>query len=338
MTDTEVQLQSRNTLRLRSDAAALSIIDSLDGLEAALIRARQQGLPALPLGEGSNVVLAGDLQAHVLLMRLRGCRWLTRNGLLRVAAGESWHPLVAWTVSQGWYGLENLALIPGTVGAAPVQNIGAYGRELAPFVRAVHAVRINDGAQLHLSAAECNFAYRDSIFKHALRDRVVITAVDLQLSRDLAPETSYPGLRERLAGLPAGNVTPSDVFRAVVALRREKLPDPRQEPNAGSFFKNPVVPADTAEALKARHPALPVFEAGAGKCKLAAGWLIEQAGWKGVKRNGVGVHPGHALVLVNRGGDSGERLLALASEIRDSVRARFGVVLEIEPRCYGVVA
>lgn len=333
-----MQLQCRNTLRLRSCAAALSVIDSLDHLDAALIVARERGLSVLPLGEGSNVVLAGDLQAQVLLMRLRGCRWLTSDGLLRVAAGESWHPLVAWTVSQGWRGLENLALIPGTVGAAPVQNIGAYGRELAPFVRAVHAVRIDDGARLQLSAAECEFAYRDSIFKHALRDRVVITAVDLQLSRDLALETGYPGLRERLAHLPAEKLTPLEVFRAVVALRREKLPDPRQEPNAGSFFKNPVVPADTAEALKARHPTLPVFEAGVGTCKLAAGWLIEQAGWKGVERHGVAVHPGHALVLVNRGSDSGQQLLALAGEIQDSVRARFGVSLEIEPRCYGAEA
>lgn len=334
MLHAERQLQRRNTLRLRSRAAALSVIDSPADLERALVEARQSGLPVLPLGEGSNVVLAEELAAHVLLLRLRGCRWLDRRGLLRVAAGESWHPLVAWTVACGWRGLENLALIPGTVGAAPVQNIGAYGRELAPFVHAVHAVRIADGEPVTLSRAACRFGYRDSIFKHALRDRVVITAVDLQLSRDLPLEVSYPGLRDRLpAAIEA--ITPQAVFDAVVALRRGKLPDPLREPNAGSFFKNPVVSLEQAEALQAACPGLPVFEAGEGRRKLAAGWLIEQAGWKGIEREGIAVHPRHALVLVNRGGDSAARVLALAAAIAESVRARFGVELEIEPRCYG---
>lgn len=334
MADADRQLQRRNTLRLRSEAAALSVIDSLSDLDRALAEARQNQLAVLPLGEGSNVVLAEKLHAQVLLLHLRGCRWLNQQGLLRVAAGESWHALVAWAVACGWRGLENLALIPGTVGAAPVQNIGAYGRELAPFVNAVHAVRIADGERLTLSRAACRFGYRDSIFKHELRDRVVITAVDLQLSRELPLEVSYPGLRERLAG-KIDSITPQAVFDAVVALRRDKLPDPEREPNAGSFFKNPVVALEQAEALKATCPGLPVFDAGAGWRKLAAGWLIEQAGWKGMEREGIAVHPRHALVLVNRGGNSAARVLALAGAIADSVRARFGVELEIEPRCYG---
>lgn len=337
MAGAERQLQDRNTLRLRSRAFALSRVDSLVALDAALADARRSGLPALPLGQGSNIVFVGDVQAHVLEIQLRGCRWLTSEGLLRVAAGEPWHALVRWTVSHGWYGLENLALIPGTVGAAPVQNIGAYGRELAPFVHTVHAVRWEDGQRLRLSREDCGFGYRDSVFKRELRDRVVITAVDLQLSRNLAPEFSYPGLRERLVGRGRA-VAPQDVFDAVVALRREKLPDPSREPNAGSFFKNPVLSRVQAAALAERYPDLPVFDAGEGLCKLAAGWLIEQAGWKGVEHDGVAVHPRHALVLVNRGADSGAALLRLAEAIRASVRTRFAVELEIEPRCYGEAA
>lgn len=337
MVDQALQLQTCNTLRLRSRAAALSLIHNTADLGRALAEARARNLPVLPLGEGSNVVFAGNQHVHVLLMRLRGCRWLNGEGLLRVAAGEPWHGLVAWLAACGWRGLENLALIPGTVGAAPVQNIGAYGRELAPFVHAVHAIRLEDGEYLRLSRQDCAFGYRDSIFKHALRDRVVITAVDLQLSRDLPLELGYPGLRERLAE-PDRPPTPWEVFTAVVALRRARLPDPALEPNAGSFFKNPVVPAELAQRLRRNHPDMPVFEAGANQCKLAAGWLIEAAGWKGVERDGVAVHERHALVLVNRGADSGERLLALAADIRASVEARFGVRLEIEPRCYGVAA
>jgi UDP-N-acetylmuramate dehydrogenase len=254
---------------------------------------------------------------------------------LRVAAGEHWHSLVCWCLEQGYHGLENLALIPGTVGAAPIQNIGAYGVELAPFVEAVHAVRIGDGATLTLSRAECDFAYRDSIFKGALRDATVITAVDFRLPRAPAPVTDYPSLREALAG-QAAPPGPREVFDAVVALRRARLPDPETTPNAGSFFKNPVVDAATAEALAREYPGMPQFDAPGGR-KLAAGWLIEQCGWRGAEGDGVAVHPGHALVLVSRGGD-GRALLALARRIQASVAETFGCHLEIEPRVYGATA
>lgn len=334
--------QPRNTLGLKTTPSALRSVTSLAELEQALHWARARQLSVLPLGEGSNVVLLPRIDALVLELRLKGRELLQRDAntvLLRVAAGENWHALVAWTLSQGYYGLENLALIPGTVGAAPVQNIGAYGRELAPFVEAVHALHCADASPLRLSQADCHFGYRDSVFKQGLRDQLVITHVDLRLPLRASAEFSYPGLREALAQRGAAeSPSPQAVFDAVVALRQAKLPDPAQEPNVGSFFKNPLLPQAQAEALQRAYPELPVYPAASGQCKLAAAWLIERAGWKGVRRGAVGVHPGHALVLVNYGADDGSEVLELAAEIQASVQAQFGVLLELEPRVYGAPA
>lgn len=331
-------LQAFNTLHLQAQAPALCIITSLNQLREALADARALGLPVLPLGQGSNVVLCGDVVAMILKIELYGRTVLSvdeETVTVRVAAGEDWHQLVLWSLAQGYYGLENLALIPGTVGAAPIQNIGAYGRELAPFVTAVHALRCSDGEVLTLSREHCAFGYRDSVFKHALRDTVVITHVDLRLSRQPRLETGYPGLQAELERAGVEQPTPLTVCDAVVALRRAKLPDPALEPNAGSFFKNPVLSRSTAEALHAVYPQMPLYPQGPGKAKLSAAWLIEQTGWKGVRMNGVGIHPGHALVLVNYGGDNGGALLALARDVRAAVANRFDIVLEIEPRVYG---
>tara|TARA_R100000005_G_scaffold96455_2_gene83527 strand:+ start:4831 stop:5859 length:1029 start_codon:yes stop_codon:yes gene_type:complete len=340
MVDALEHLQPPNTLRLNAQAQALRSVHSVAEIESALAWARAQALPVLPLGEGSNVVLRPQLDALALLVRLSG-RELLEEGrdfiTLRIGAGENWHALVVWTLSRGYYGLENLALIPGTVGAAPIQNIGAYGREVAPFVVAVHARRVSDGKQLTLSAAECEFAYRDSVFKQALADSVVITHVDLRLARSPATNTEYPALRAALDARGCGDdVNPQQVFDAVVALRRARLPDPALEPNVGSFFKNPIVSHDRAEALRGRYPDLPVFPLDAQHCKLAAAWLIERAGWKGHRAGGVGVHPGHALVLVNYGANAAPVLLALATEIQATVARQFAVQLELEPRVYGV--
>ncbi|MDO8862386.1 UDP-N-acetylmuramate dehydrogenase [Haliea sp. E1-2-M8] len=339
MTGVETAIQPRNTLRLKATASALRCVTSVAELEQALLWARSRKLSVLPLGEGSNVVLLPRIDALVLQIQLTGRELLQQDGaevLLRVAAGENWHALVAWTLAQGYCGLENLALIPGTVGAAPVQNIGAYGRELAPFVAAVHALRCADASPLLLTRADCRFAYRDSVFKRELRDQVVITHVDLRLPLNAATESAYPGLREALAQRgETDSPTPQAVFDAVVALRRAKLPDPAREPNVGSFFKNPVLPRTQAEALCCEYPELPLYPAGPAHRKLPAAWLIERAGWKGSRRGAVGVHPGHALVLVNYGADSGSEVLRLATEIQASVQARFGVALELEPRVYG---
>jgi len=331
-------LKPCNTLALQARARLLVRADRERDLHEALALADREGRAVVPLGEGSNVVLAGDLDALVLRVNTRGIIVLDEDAqrvLLRVAAGEPWHRFVDWTLARGYSGLENLALIPGTVGAAPVQNIGAYGVELAGCLRSVHALSIADGAAVCLAAAECAFGYRDSVFKGRLKDRLVITAVDLELSRIPRLHTGYPALAQALAGRDSASLTPRDVFDAVVAIRRSRLPDPAREPNAGSFFKNPVVDAARAAALARDHPALPAYPQPEGGVKLAAAWLIEQCGWRGYRADGVGVHLGHALVLVNYGSDSGRELLQLAGEIAASVQARFGVALEIEPRVYG---
>jgi len=331
-------LLRHNTLAIDVRAAALAEVDSALAMNEALDYARAEGLGVLPLGQGSNVVFAGDVDALVLCQRGGDVEPLAHVGdtvVLRVGAGHDWHALVERSQERGLYGLENLALIPGTVGAAPIQNIGAYGVELASFVEAVHAVEIASGKAIRLGADECEFAYRDSIFKGELNGQVVITAVDLRLSTRPAPDYRYPALAAELEARGAPLPTPRDVFNAVVAVRRRRLPDPAVEPNAGSFFKNPIVDAAQAASLVGRWPGLPQYLQPDGRIKLAAAWLIERAGWKGRREGAVGVHPGHALVMVNYGGGSGAALLQLAGEVVDSVRAEFGVTLEMEPRVYG---
>lgn len=332
-------LQARNSLALQAQAQAFVRVDSNNELLAALEWARQQQLPVIPLGEGSNVVLAGDLHALVVCIAIPGVEVLEDGGkelLLRVNAGENWHGLVRQCLAQGWYGLENLALIPGTVGAAPIQNIGAYGVELGPLVEKVHCVNISEGKSRVLSRAECEFGYRDSVFKQRLRDQLVIRAVDLKLSREPRPALDYPALAHFLEQQKLAEITPQAVFEAVVNIRRNKLPDPAREPNAGSFFKNPVIDAGQARDLARQFPGLPEYPQPRDMIKLPAAWLIDYCGWKGYRQEGLGVHPEHALVIVNYGSNNGKKLLTLAAEIARSVLDTFGIELEIEPRVYGL--
>jgi len=332
----DVDLRPLNTLGLPGRARHFAAVADLDDARAALAFARTRRLPVTVLGAGSNVVLAGDLPGLVIRVAIRGRRLVAeRDGQLelRLGAGEDWHATVAHCLAQGWFGLENLALIPGTVGAAPVQNIGAYGVELAQRFVALEALEIATGVLRRFTPADCAFGYRDSFFKRAGRDRWLITAVTLALSRTPKLVLDYPALRAALAARPAPP-SPTAVAAAVCALRRARLPDPALLPNAGSFFENPVVPAAQAQALAARFPGLVTFAAPAGRVKLAAAWLIEQCGWKGVARDGVAVHDRQALVLIHRGGGAAA-LLALATAIRASVRERFGVELTPEPRILG---
>jgi UDP-N-acetylmuramate dehydrogenase len=332
------QLQPYNTLALEGRARALVRVGSDAQLTEALAWAQGTGLAVVPLGEGSNVVIAGDLDAMVLRLDTRGVEVLEEHDdvvVLRVAAGESWHSLVQWTLRHGFYGLENLALIPGTVGAAPIQNIGAYGVELAPLVRQVHCVSVSGGEVCTLAGAACRFGYRDSAFKHELQDQLVITAVELQLSRQSRVQVDYPVLARALQDRGVDKPTPQAVFEAVVDIRRTRLPDPAQVPNAGSFFKNPVLPGDRARALASQFPGLPEYPQADGTVKLPAAWLIDYCGWKGYRGDGLGIHPEHALVIVNYGNNRGAPLLALAAKVADSVLDTFGVALEIEPRIYG---
>jgi len=331
-------LQPYNTLALQARAAALARVASDEELLAAFAWAAEQGLPVVPLGQGSNVVLARDLEALVVRQDSRGIEIIEEVGdriSLRVAAGENWHALVQLTLQQGLYGLENLALIPGTVGAAPIQNIGAYGVELQSCLLQVQALAIANGQPYTLPKADCEFGYRDSIFKQGLRDKLVITAVDLQLSRVPEVHTGYPTLADALAQTKAGLLTPQDVFNAVVSIRRGKLPDPALEPNAGSFFKNPLVTAAQAQDLIAKFQGLPAYPQEDGRVKLPAAWMIDHCGWKGYREGDIGIHPEHALVIVNYGNDSGEQLLSLASEVAATVADTFGIQLVVEPRVYG---
>ena len=290
----------------------------------------------LILGGGSNLVLCGEPLDTVLKVEIPGRRKLDETEtsfLIEAGAGENWHGFVRWTLDQGWPGLENLSLIPGTVGAAPVQNIGAYGLEVAKHIESLDALDLSSGKLKRFDACACQFGYRDSIFKQQ-PDCWLITAVRFRLPRQWQPLTHYGELAHELAecGFSASSPpSPLQVSDAVIALRRRKLPDPVKLGNAGSFFKNPVIEAEQCAALLAAHPALPHHPQPDGREKLAAGWLIEQCGWKGRRLGPVGCHSQHALVLVNYGGAVGADILRLAANIQDDVFRRFGVELEPEP-------
>jgi UDP-N-acetylmuramate dehydrogenase len=334
-------LRERNTLALPATARAMAVVSGVDEVKEALALARTEGLRVVPLGEGSNVVLVADVAALVLRQRPLAFEIMEAGadeGVIRSHAGQDWHELVAGTLASGYFGLENLALIPGTVGAAPIQNIGAYGVELSAFVDRVYAVAVETGEEVELARRECQFGYRDSVFKHRLRDQLVITAVDLRLPRRPAPNTSYPSLSGYLAERGVGQADPQQVFEAVVAIRSARLPDPARLPNAGSFFKNPVVPIEQARALVQRFPELPNYSQGNSTSKLSAAWMIDYCGFKGRRAGGAGIHSAHALVLVNHGDATGRDVLALAGEVEHAVATTFGVTLEIEPRIYGEVA
>ncbi len=323
-----------NTLRLGARARCLVTVDSLDTLQEALALARTRELPLRVLGGGSNVVLREHIDAVVLMMRMQGQVVLQESServVMRVAAGMSWHAFVLECHRRGWFGLENLALIPGTVGAAPLQNIGAYGVEVGEFVREVAAFDRRSGDPVTLDHAACGFAYRHSVFKGELAERLVISTVTLDIPIARAPRIDYPALREELRALESP--TAADVLRAVIAIRRARLPDPALLPNAGSFFKNPVIDERQFERLYARAPAV-VHWPYQGAVKLAAAWLVDQAGWKGHRSGDAGVHAHQALVLVNHAHASASDILALAARIQTSVRERFGVELEIEPAVY----
>lgn len=299
----------------------------------ALALAERQNLPLLVIGGGSNLLPTRDVEALVLRMASRGIRILADDGervLVEAEAGEPWHPFVSWSLEQGLAGLENLSLIPGTVGAAPMQNIGAYGVELKDLFAGLTALDRRTGEPRDFEPEDCAFAYRDSLFKRQ-KGRWLILRVRFRLSRGSALRLDYGPVRQRLAEMGVEAPSAADVSRAICAIRREKLPDPAELGNAGSFFKNPVVPFELAERIRAGHADLVSYPAGDGLVKLAAGWLIERAGWKGFRDGDAGVHRLQALVLVNHGSASGEQLLALARRIQADIRGRFGVELEIEP-------
>ncbi len=331
-----VNLNEHSTLQLAATADAWREVCSEEELHQCLKQARSNKQRVLPVGEGSNVVFAGHIPAMLIRQSGAGIHRLEEaNGhsLVRVEAGLNWQALVDWSLEQELFGLENLALIPGTVGAAPIQNIGAYGVEVAAYISGVHCVHLEDLTTSWLSASQCGFGYRDSVFKRELRDRVIITSVDFRLPQAPAPVFDYPDLQRELANIAAP--TPQQVHDAVVVLRRRKLPDPALEPNVGSFFKNPVLPVSELAYLKLGFSAIPVYPVDDNYRKVSAAWLIDQCGLKGAREGGIGVHEGHALVLVNYGGGTGQQLLMLVERIQEQVLRRFGIRLDVEPRIYG---
>jgi len=335
------RLRERNTLQISAQCAALVEVDSEVELQAAIEWCQQHKLNVIPLGEGSNVVFATQLNVALLRYCGKSIEILEDHAdhlLVRVEAGHSWHDFVRWTLQQGCSGLENLALIPGTVGAAPIQNIGAYGVEVKDSIAQVHGISIADGKPFTLSQGKCEFAYRDSVFKQTLKDAVLITTVDFYLPRGVNVNTRYPALASYLAAQGIENALPQQVFDAVVAIRSSKLPAPEEVPNVGSFFKNPMIALERAAALQQRFPGLPSFVVDDMCAKVPAAWMIEHCGWKGRRNGDVGVHSEHALVLVNYGAGTGEQILDLASRIAADVAATFDVQLDIEPRLYGFTA
>lgn len=329
----DVSLKGFNSFGV--EARARLFAEARDDAEVrqALALAHEQGLPLLVIGGGSNLLLTADVDALVLRMASRGLRIVQDDGervVVEAEAGEPWHPFVLWSLSQGLGGLENLSLIPGTVGAAPMQNIGAYGVELKDVFVGLTALDRQTGELCEFSLAQCAFAYRDSLFKREV-NRWVILRVRLALSRNAALHLDYGPVRQRLADRGVQAPTASDVSAAICAIRSEKLPDPAELGNAGSFFKNPLVPLELAERLRSVHPDLVSYPTGEGVAKLAAGWLIERAGWKGFREGDAGVHRLQALVLVNYGEATGAQLHSLARRIQADILERFGVELEIEP-------
>ena len=331
--EADVSLQPFNTFGVATRARYLAHAHDDAEVGEALQAAKRLQLPLLVIGGGSNLLLTGDVEALVLRMASRGLRIMSSQGdavLVEAEAGEPWHPFVQWTLEQGLQGLENLSLIPGTVGAAPMQNVGAYGVEIKDVFAGLTALDRHTGELREFTLDECQFAYRDSRFKREA-GRWLILRVRFALARAGALRLDYGPLRQRLAEQGVSEPTASDVSRAICSIRSEKLPDPAVLGNAGSFFKNPLVSADLAARLRAEHADLVAYPQADGQVKLAAGWLIEKAGWKGFRDGDAGVHRQQALVLVNYGGATGAQLLALARRIQADIQARFGVSLEIEP-------
>lgn len=326
-----VDLSLYNTLALPGKAARYQKITTPAQLAVV------EDAPRFILGGGSNLVLNGDFDGLILHMAIPGKRLLTEDNeawYIEAGAGESWHEFVQWTLAQAWPGLENLSLIPGTVGAAPIQNIGAYGLEVAERFHSLTAWDFEKQAFLTVDRSTCRFAYRDSLFKQEgwhLSGRMAITSVVFRLPKVWIANSRYADVAQELAAQSVTAPMPRDIAQAIITIRQRKLPDPATIPNAGSFFHNPLVDRSLAEKLGAAYPALPRYPQPDGRVKLAAGWLIEQAGWKGKSLGPVGMYEKQALVLVNHGGATGADVRRTMAAVQADVQARFGVALTPEP-------
>jgi UDP-N-acetylmuramate dehydrogenase len=306
---------------------------SLDELIAVLRDPEWRATPKFILGGGSNILLTKDIEALVIHPGIKGITIKEENEetvVLEVGAGEVWHDFVMHCVSNGYGGVENLSLIPGTVGAAPMQNIGAYGVEIKSVVESVGAVDIENGEKRVFSNAECEFGYRESVFKKAFKNKYVITGAIFRLSKKPVLNAAYGDVQKTLQEMGAQTPTIRDVSEAIMSIRRSKLPDPAEIGNAGSFFKNPEIPVAQFAHLRETFPEVPGYPVDAETMKVPAGWLIEKAGWKGYREGEIGVHARQALVLVNYGGGTGAQIKALSEKIQESVAGKFGIRLNAE--------
>ncbi|SFC45612.1 UDP-N-acetylmuramate dehydrogenase [Polaromonas sp. OV174] len=351
LVEKNVPLQSSNTFGIMAKALTLVRVGSEADIAAVLQDASLAAQPKFVLGGGSNIVLTGDVKALVLKVEIMGKRLLRETDkawIIEAGAGENWHELVSWTLQMGYPGLENLALIPGTVGASPVQNIGAYGVELQDRFESLDAVDLTTGQPFTLNAAQCAFGYRDSVFKHAsqageaagaqalgLAHRTLITRVRFSLPKQWKPVLGYADIEKKMLQSNVDKPSALQIYEWICEVRKVKLPDPQVVGNAGSFFKNPTVSPEQCADIIQREPKIVHYHLADGSVKLAAGWLIDACGWKGKSIGNAGVYEKQALVLVNRGGTSnpvtGGEVMTLAKAIQTSVYERFGIRLEPEP-------
>ena len=325
----QISLRTRNSFGVDQQAARLVEFETPEDLRTLFAA----GIPEkwTVLAGGNNLLFTRDYDGVLLTPVARGITLLSDDGdevRVRADAGVEWDDLVEWAVGRGLWGIENLSLIPGKAGAAPVQNIGAYGCEAKDAIRRVEMYCVETGAMLTLDAAHCGFGYRESVFKHDLKGRVIITAVEIALTHTPRPRLGYGDVEREVEA--RGGATLRNIREAICAIRRAKLPDPAVLGNAGSFFKNPVVGAAAAERLLAEYPDMPHYPAPEGRVKLAAGWLIDRAGMKGSRKGAVGVHERQALVLVNHGGATGGEVIAFAHEVQEQVREKFGIEIDTE--------
>lgn len=328
-------LKRLNSFSVEARAGQLFELESEQDLQVFASKHQFDPDNDLLLGGGSNILFAGDVPGNVILNRVTGKRIVADSNdevLIEACSGENWHQLVLWSLAQGLSGIENLSLIPGLVGAAPIQNIGAYGVELADVLESVQAIEFNSGQIHEFKHAECQFGYRDSRFKTRDADRFLISRIRLRLQRTFTAKLHYAGISDELQAMGVRTPTARQVSDAVIHIRQHKLPDPAKVGNAGSFFKNPVVDCATADSLAINFAGLPLYPMHDDKVKLSAAWMIEHCEWKGHRQGDAGVSDQHSLVLVNYGNASGQQILELATAIAGSVQRRFGIELQAEPR------
>ncbi len=325
-------LKKYNSFGIDVNSQYFTVIKNDNDIDDLLVWRQQSKQPLLLVGGGSNILFKNNFLGLTAIIETKGIELIKEDGeyyYVKAASGENWHQFVRWTVENGYAGLENLSLIPGTVGAAPMQNIGAYGVELADCLYDLEAIELNTGRAKIFTQEECQFGYRDSYFKSVAFDKYLIKNITVKLSKKPQWNINYSGIKESLEGQA---LTALNISNSIISLRQSKLPDPNIIGNAGSFFKNPILKEQQWQELKQKHPTLSGYPQKDGSIKTSAAWLIDQCGWKGKRQGDAGIYEKHALVLVNHNKATGEEIWALAEDIIASVNNKFGIKLEAEPR------